>query len=93
MALGFVVAKFGILLREVGGAHVHPLTARAGTAVGVILVLLGIAVVFLAMMRFLQTREDIEGATLDYSSSLDVALAAILSLITVVLAIYLVATA
>jgi len=93
IALGFVVAKFGILLRELGGTHVHPLTARAGGVVGVILVLSGITVVFLAILRFLQTRSDIENSTLDFSPALDVALAAILGVISVALAIYMIATA
>lgn len=93
IALGFVVAKFGILLREVGGTHVHPLTARAGAFVGVILVFSGIAVVFLAMLRFLGTRDDIEHATVAFSPGLDIALAAVLGIISVALAIYMVATA
>ena len=48
MALGFVVAKFGILLREIGGTGVQPLTVRAGAVVGILLVLSGILLLALA---------------------------------------------
>lgn len=93
IALGFVVAKFGILLREVGGSHVHSLTARAGVIVGVILVLAGIALVYLALLRFLRTKDDIENGTVDFSPDLDVALAVIVGAVSVALAIYLIVTA
>ena len=93
IALGFVVAKFGILLREVGGTRVHPLTARAGAIVGVVLVFAGIVVVVLAMLRFLQTKRNIESSTLNFSPAIDVALAVILGAISVALAVYMIATA
>lgn len=93
IALGFVVAKFGILLREVGGTHVHPSTARAGAIVGVILVFAGIVVVVLAVLRFQQTKRNIENSTLDFSPALDIALALILGAISVALAAYMIATA
>jgi putative membrane protein len=92
VALGFVVAKFGILLREVSAGRVHPLTARAGAIVGVLLVLTGIATAALATMRFLNTRDDIERDIVDFSPGLDVALAAMVGLVSVVLAGYLIVT-
>src|SRR5947209_912320 len=73
--LGFVVAKFGILLREVSGGHVHPLTSRAGAIVGVGLVFVGMAMAGLATHRFLRTRANIEENIVEFSPSLDVALA------------------
>jgi putative membrane protein len=92
VALGFVVAKFGILLREVGGNHVHPLTARAGAVVGVLLVLTGIVTATLATMRFLNTRDDIEQDIVNFQPGLDVALAVLVGLVSVVLAGYLIIT-
>jgi putative membrane protein len=93
VALGFVVAKFGILLREVGGAHVHSLTARAGAVIGVALVLGGMLAAVTATFRFLQIRRDIENNVVRYSPALDIALAAIVGLASIVLAVYLVVTA
>jgi putative membrane protein len=93
VGLGFVVAKFGILLREVGGGHVHPLTARAGAVVGVLLVLGGVATTVLAALRFLRIRRDINRAVINFSPTLDIALAVVLSAVSVVLAIYIIVTA
>lgn len=93
VALGFVVAKFGILLREVGGARVHALTARAGAGVGVALVIAGMIVAFFASLKFLHTRRDIEHQVVAFSPMLDIALAVILGIVSIVLAVYMVVTA
>lgn len=93
VGLGFVVAKFAILLREVGGARVHPMTARAGAAVGVLLVLGGIVTTMLAALRFLRIRRDINRAVVNFSPTLDIALAIVLSIVSIVLAIYIIVTA
>jgi uncharacterized membrane protein YidH (DUF202 family) len=92
VALGFVVAKFGILLREVGGSHVHPETSRAGAVVGVLLVVSGIVTAVLATLRFLRTRDDIEQEVVAFSPVLDVVLAAMIGLISIVLAGYIIVT-
>jgi putative membrane protein len=92
VALGFVVAKFGILLREVGGSHIHPQTARFGAVVGVLLVLFGLATAGLATMRFLRTRDDIERDIVAFDPALDVALAAMVGVVSIVLAGYLIVT-
>jgi putative membrane protein len=93
IALGFVVAKFGILLREVGGGHVHAETARIGGIVGVGLVFGGILIAALGAMKFLQIRRDIEQGVVRFSVTLDVALAVVLGAASIILAVYLIATA
>ncbi len=93
IALGFVVAKFGILLREVGGARVHSGTAEAGGVVGVGLVFGGMLTAALGAMKFLQIRRDIEMDVVRFSVTIDVALAAVLGLASLVLALYLIVTA
>ena len=92
VGLGFVVAKFGILLREVGGGHVHILTARAGAIVGTLLVLSGVLTAGLATFKFLTTRRDIERSLVNFSPTLDIALAAIVGLAGIGLAVYLILT-
>jgi len=94
IALGFVVAKFGILLREIGGtqAPAPALTARAGAFVGVALVAGGCATALLAMSRFLRLRQEIERGKIAYSPALDLALGAIIAVASVVLAVYIVVT-
>ena len=93
VGLGFVVAKFGILLREVGGAHVHALTARAGAIIGVALVLGGMLTAVMATVRFLQIRRDLERNVVRYSVGLDIGLGIVVALAGIVLAVYLIVTA
>lgn len=93
VALGFVVAKFGILLREVSGGHVHSLTAKAGAIVGVALVLVGMGMAALASLKFLQTKRDIDRSIVAFSPALDMLLAAAVVFAGVILAVYMVVTA
>lgn len=96
IALGFVVAKFGILLREIRGVHyapqVHQLTARLGAVVGVALVIAGIVIIVLAMIRFLRIGNDLEHSVVRFSPLLDIVTAAVVGGIAVFMAIYLVIT-
>jgi putative membrane protein len=93
VALGFVVAKFGILLREVGGGHIHTETARVGGIVGVALVFGGMLTAALGGLKFLQIRRNIEDGVVRFSVALDLVLAAVLGTASIVLAIYLIVTA
>lgn len=96
IALGFVVAKFGILLRELRGIQhapqVHQLTARLGAVVGVALVIAGIVIIILAMIRFLRIGNDLEHSVVRFSPLLDVVTAVVVGGIAVFMAIYLVIT-
>ena len=93
IALGFVVAKFGILLREVGGAHVHALTAKMGAVVGVLLVTSGVVIMGLATAKFLQIRSNIDRDVVRFSPALDIALSVIVVAVSIVLAVYMIITA
>lgn len=92
IGLGFVVAKFGILLREVGGTHVHTQTAHAGAIVGVLLVLAGVLTLVAATAKFLRIRQDIVRQVVRFSPVLDVVLATVVTIVSIILAVYLVAT-
>jgi putative membrane protein len=93
IGLGFVVAKFGILIREVSKGHVHSLTARAGAVVGVALVLGGMGVAALASLKFLRTKREIDESIVAFSPSLDILLAIAVVLAGLVLAGYMIVTA
>jgi putative membrane protein len=93
IGLGFVVAKFGILLREVGGSHVHSQTARAGAVVGIALVIGGLTAAIMATVKFLRLRRDIEDNVINFSPALDIALAVIIAGVSIVLTVYLIVTA
>jgi uncharacterized membrane protein YidH (DUF202 family) len=93
VALGFVVAKFGLVLREIGGTRVHPDTARAGAVVGVGLVGFGIVSAALASLKFMQTKRDIDCDVVNFRPELDIALAVLVGIASIVLAAYLIFTA
>lgn len=90
IALGFVVAKFGLFLRESYGAQVHLSTVRFGAIVGVLLVLLGMLSAGLASRRFLQVRGNIDAGLVRFDPTLDLVLAGIVGLISVLLAAYII---
>jgi putative membrane protein len=93
VALGFVVARFAVLLREVSGGRAHVESARVGAIVGVVLVLGGMVTAGLAAVKFSQTRRDIERDVVRFSMTLDLALACVIGLASMVLAVYLILTA
>jgi putative membrane protein len=96
MALGFVVARFGLLIRELRPASVPHATAAAtgiSTAFGTILVLCGALVAVLSLLRYLRTGRAIEAGAYRWSPLLNVLLALALALAGILLAVYLVLTA
>jgi putative membrane protein len=93
VALGFLVAKSGILLREVGASHVHSETAQAGAVVGVTLVFAGMLIAALGSLRFWQIRRDIDRGVVRFSPTLDIILAIVVGISSILLAIYLIVTA
>lgn len=97
IALGFVVAKFGILLREIRGGsaapQVHLFTVRLGAVVGVALVLAGILTIVFAVIRFLRIRDALEHSIVRFSPVFDVVIAVIVTAVALVMVAYLVITA
>jgi putative membrane protein len=93
VALGFVTAKFGLLLREIGGTHIHPATSQFGAVVGTVLVLGGALTAVLATFKFLQVRDDIDHDVVHFRVELDLGLAAIVTIASVILGIYVIVTA
>jgi putative membrane protein len=62
MGLGFVVARFGLFLREIsglGGAAVGPESAYSGP-IGILLVAAGVVATIVSTVRFFQARRQIE---------------------------------
>lgn len=85
IGLGFVVARFSYLLRTLAaGAHnPAPAQSSGGTALGIAMVAGGAATILLALIRFLQSRAQIDRG--DYRAGIGPLLA--LSLISVAAAI------
>ena len=93
MAFGFVVAKFGLLLRELPGSHVHPGELHLATVIGTILVLLGGAFLVMATLDFLVVKRQIDAKVIAFSAGIHILLAGILFVISIVVAIYIWITA
>ncbi|HZU11297.1 MAG TPA: DUF202 domain-containing protein [Chloroflexota bacterium] len=93
IALGFVVSKFSILIREVSGVHVHTTAVHVGTAIGILLVVGGLISTGLAIVNFERVRRGIEEGLITFSPVLANTVAVIVVIVGIVLAIYLVITA
>jgi putative membrane protein len=93
IGLGFVVAKFGLLLHELGGRNVHRLTQTAGNVVGVLLVLGGAIAVGLAIANFERVRRGINRNEVAFSPLLAITTGAIVIVVGLFLTIYLLITA
>ena len=76
IGLGFVVARFGLFLRQLGAnpaSQVSQSTSGISAFVGVGVVLVGVLLVGLSMRRFLDTRTQIDRGRFVVSVSLEVA--------------------
>ena len=93
MGFGFVVARFGLFLREIGSAAVDTPVRSTGFSLwtGTALVLAGVIVNVASTVQYIRIVRDLnQGRDItSRPSKLGVAMAALLSLIGVVMAIYL----
>jgi putative membrane protein len=93
MAFGFVVAKFGLLLRELPGHHVHPGELHLATIIGSVLVLLGGAFLVMATIDFVVLKRQIEANVIAFSGAIHILLAGILIVVAIGVAVYIWVTA
>lgn len=88
MGFGFVVAKFGLLLRELPGNHIHPAELHLATIIGSVLVIVGGLFLVLSTLDFLSVRQQIERQVIAFSARIHLILAAVLIAIAIALAVY-----
>src|SRR5438270_11144883 len=93
VALGFVAAKSDVISSVVGGHTIHTATRTVGAVVGVVLVFAGMLIGGLGVVRFWQTRRDINHGVVRFSAALDIVLAIVVGLAGILLAVYLIGTA
>jgi putative membrane protein len=96
MGFGFVIARFGLFLREIAQAnqltvHQHPLLAQVNTFTGTGLIVLGIGVLLIAVWNHQETMERLHRGELALPSrwSLSVIVSLVLAALGMGLAIYL----
>lgn len=92
MALGFVVARFGLLLRELRLALPRHLPEGVSTVFGTTLVVIGGILVLLAGVDYLRTGQAIDQHMYRWSPALEFTLSLLLVLAAIVLALYLILT-
>jgi putative membrane protein len=96
ITFGFVVERFGLLLRELGLKNTTSASDRAihySAIIGVALVLLGVIVMIVALIYFLQIRRSIDEEKFHPQATFEVILTVLASLIGLLLALYLALTA
>jgi putative membrane protein len=94
MAFGFVVARFGLLLRELNSANVlsSVLPPHISSAIGVTLTLFGATIIVIALFNFLSIRRAIEREEFHPPVSFAIVLTILVSCVGLLLAIYLLLT-
>jgi len=96
MGFGFVIARFGLFLREIAlaaqvGVTAHPWLARVNTGVGTGLIILGVTVMAISIRNHQKTLGQLEKGELKFSSrwSLSVIICLILCALGMAIACYL----
>jgi putative membrane protein len=93
IALGFVVARFGLVIREVGGAAPNQTLRGFSTAFGVALVACGALLVIPATVQYRRTARAIEDNTYQPSFTLAMILAGGSVVAAALLLVYMLVTA
>jgi len=94
MGLGFVVARFGLFLREAAAGGQPPSPGSAFSApIGIALVVTGVLAVVVSTIRFLQARREISLRRFRPVSFAELALVAIVVVAGAALIVYLAVTA
>jgi len=92
MGLGFVVARFGLAIRQLAGVGGAQAPRGVSTAFGVALVLCGVLLLLLAYWRYLRVADDILHSRVRWDPRLGVLLTGLLVLAGLLLAVYLLLT-
>ncbi len=96
ITFGFVVERFGLLLRELGLRNASSTTSSTihySAIIGVSLVALGVLIMVVALISFLQIRRSIDEENFRPHATFEIFLTILACLIGVLLAIYLALTA
>ncbi|MCL4559741.1 MAG: DUF202 domain-containing protein [Chloroflexi bacterium] len=94
ITFGFVIERFGLLLRELGGKNQPAvlISVPYSAMIGVSLTLLGIVVIIVALLNFLHIRIAIDAETFHPGARFAIALTVLTSLIGLLIAVYLLLT-
>jgi len=90
MGFGFVVERFGLLLREIGTKITNvPIPNHYSALVGITLTVLGVVVMVVALLNFLQARKAIEKKVFHPRRGFAIFMTILICLIGAIMAVYL----
>ena len=91
MGLGFVVARFGLFLREISAIGGHPVQSESTYSgpIGIVLVASGLLAVAISTFRFFQARDQIKKGRFEAEAFPEVAVVAVTLVAGAALIIYL----
>src|SRR2546423_13258047 len=90
IGFGFIVERFGLLLREIGIKITNaPLPSHYSSQVGITLTILGIVVMVVALINFLQNRRAIDKEEFHPRRGFAIFMTVVMCLIGAILAVYL----
>lgn len=89
IAFGFVVARFGLLLRELAVKNQTTAPTHSSSEIGVALTLLGVAIMIAALLSFLRNRRLIDAEAFHPATGYAIVLTVLATLVGVLLAFYL----
>ncbi|HLJ18947.1 MAG TPA: DUF202 domain-containing protein [Stellaceae bacterium] len=94
MGLGFVVARFGLFLREISAIGGHPVQSSSAYSgpIGIVLVASGLLAVVISTIRFFRARRQIEEGSFEPEVFPEVAVVAVTLLTGAALVAYLALT-
>lgn len=93
IAFGFVVARFGLLLRELAVKNQFQAPTHYSSEIGVALTLLGVAIMIAALLSFLRNRRLIDAEAFHPATGYAIVLTVLATIVGVLLAFYLFFTA
>lgn len=93
IAFGFVVERFGLLLRELGVKSAIVIPFHISSLIGVSLTLLGVLIMIVSLINFLQIRRSIDEERFHPPAAFSIILTVLASLTGLMLAVYLLLTA
>lgn len=91
MGLGFVVARFGLFLREISAIGGHPVQSESAysSPIGIVLIASGLLAVAISTVRFFQARDQIEKGRFEPEVFPEIAIVAVTLVAGAALVVYL----
>jgi len=92
IGLGFVVAKFGLIVRELGGSTQSQTSFHLSSIIGIALVITGGLLCLLALTRFKRNQTRIETGSYEPSAGIEIAISSSIFVVSILLIAYLLLT-